>query len=130
MRPRGAIRVVGHIRFLGQDVQSGEQSQGLFKVEVVDVTPPLLVQQLEGQQTQQGAAGRYHSRAGITRLLDHFVESQATQEREEQKDASYARSQPASWGDAQLPTVGDRRRLRAGRSLWATLAGGSSSLGF
>lgn len=59
MIPLGAIGVLGGISGLGQDVQAGEEAQALITVEVANMTTPLLIQEFQGQQAQQGAGGRY-----------------------------------------------------------------------
>jgi hypothetical protein len=46
MLPLGAIGVLGGVSGLGQDVQAGEEAQALIAVEVADMAPPLLVQEL------------------------------------------------------------------------------------
>jgi hypothetical protein len=56
----GAIGVFGSERRLGQDVQAGEETEWLITVEITDVTPSLLIQQLQGEQAQQRAGGGDH----------------------------------------------------------------------
>src|SRR5262249_14475712 len=46
LRALGAVGVVGGIALLGQDVEAGEQPQGLIEIEVTDVATTLLVEQL------------------------------------------------------------------------------------
>ena len=46
----GPIRVIGDEGLLGEDVQPGEEAEGLIEVEVVDVAAPLLVEQFERQK--------------------------------------------------------------------------------
>jgi hypothetical protein len=52
--PAGAVGVGGRIGLFRQDVEAGEQAQGLVEVEVIDIAAPLLVEELQRQQTQQG----------------------------------------------------------------------------
>lgn len=73
--PLGAIGVVGGEGRLGQDVQPGEETEGLVAVEVVDVAPPLFVRELQGQQAQEGTDGGDHARAGVARPLHQLVEA-------------------------------------------------------
>src|ERR1019366_3425908 len=55
--PTGPVGVVGCERLLGEDVEAGEQAEGLVTVEVVDMTAPLLIEQFQPQQREQGACG-------------------------------------------------------------------------
>jgi hypothetical protein len=94
-----AIGVVGGEALLGRDVQPGEQAQGPLEVEVVDVAAPLLVQELQRQEAQQGGGGGDHLRPRVAGPLDQLVEPQARQQREEQEQARDARLEPQGIGD-------------------------------
>src|SRR5512135_2383665 len=85
MGPLGAVGVVGGVGGLGQDVEAGEQAEGLIEVEIADVTASLLIEQLQRQQAQQSTGGGYHRRARIAGLVDDLVEAQASQQGQEQK---------------------------------------------
>ena len=85
--PDRTVRIVGGEGRLRQDVQAGEEPQGLVEIEVADVTTPFLVDQFQGQQAQQGRGGRDHAGAGVTGLLDQVVEAQLRQERPEDEEA-------------------------------------------
>jgi hypothetical protein len=85
--PNRTIRIVGGEGRLWQDVQAGEQPEGLVEIEVADVTTSFLVDQFQGQQTQQGRGGRNHTRTRITGLPDQFVKPQLCQQRPEREDA-------------------------------------------
>ena len=61
--------------------QKGRQPERLIKIKVTDVTAPFLVQQLQGQQTQQRTCGWDHARAGIIRLGNEAIESDLSQQR-------------------------------------------------
>jgi hypothetical protein len=50
----GSVGVVGGVALLGQDIQAGEQSEGLVEVEIGDVAASFFVEQLQSQQTEQG----------------------------------------------------------------------------
>ena len=56
----GAVGVFGSEGRLGQDVQPGEEAEGLITVKITDVAPPLLVQQLQGEQAQERTGGGHH----------------------------------------------------------------------
>ena len=73
---RSPIGIVDGERLLGEDVQTGEQSQGLVEIKIVDVSTPLLVEELERQQGQERAGGGDHFRARIIRLGDDSVRPQ------------------------------------------------------
>ena len=100
---------------LGQDVQAGEEAQALIAVEVADMAPPLLVQEFQGQQAQQGAGGRDHLRAGIARLGDEVIEAESGQQRQEQEDARNGGAQPPSGLQVQASSVGRLGHLGLGR---------------
>ena len=92
----GPVGVVGGERLLGQDVEAGEQAEGLVAVEVVDMTAAFLVEQLQRQQRQQGAGGGDHLRAGIPGLGDEAIEAEPGQEGQEEEDARDARAERAA----------------------------------
>lgn len=75
----GPIRVSGDEGLLGEDVQSGEEAQGLVEVEVVDVAAPLLVEELQRQQGQDRSGCGDHLRAGIVRGGDEPIETDSSQ---------------------------------------------------
>ena len=53
-----AIGVIGGEALLGQDVQSGEESQRLLEIEVIDVAASLLVQEFQRQEAEHcGVSG-------------------------------------------------------------------------
>jgi len=62
---------------------------------VTDVTTAFLVQQLQGQQTQQGTRGRDHARAGIISFGNELVESDTSQKRQEEENTCDPRAQAA-----------------------------------
>jgi hypothetical protein len=86
----GAVRIVGGEGRFRQDVESGKESQRLVEIEVADVAPPFLVDQLEGQQAQQRRGRRDHAGAGVTGLFDEFAETQLRQERPKDKETGNA----------------------------------------
>ena len=108
------VGVVGGERLLGQDVEPGEQAEGLVTVEIVDMTAAFLVEQLERQQRQQGAGGGDHLRAGIPGRGDEAIEAEAGQEWQEEEDAHETRVERAAGGEVQLPGVGDFGLFRSG----------------
>ena len=108
----GAVGVVGGERLLGQDVEAGEQAEGLVAVEVVDMTASFLVEQLQRQQREQGAGGGDHLRAGIPGLGDESIEAEPGQEGQEEEDARDARAERAA---GRRGSARDSRRLRASR---------------
>jgi hypothetical protein len=113
MGPLGAVGVVGGVGGLGQDVEAGEQAEGLIEVEIADVTASLLIEQLQRQQAQQSTGGGYHRRARIAGLVDDLVEAQPSQQGQEQKEAGDAGPEVSSSGEVQLATVGNGRGVRA-----------------
>ena len=103
----GPIRVVGDEGLLGEDVQPGEQAEGLIEVEVVDVAAPLLVEELQRQQRQDRGGRGDHLRAGIGRGDDEPVEVDSSQERQEEEDPGGARPQPPPCGQVEGPLIGN-----------------------
>src|SRR5262249_26084297 len=103
----GAVRVVGGERLLGEDVEAGEEAEGLVEVEVTDVTAPLLVEQLQRQQREQRRVGGNHLRTGVVRLGDQAVEAQYAEQGEEQEGAGGARAERSPRHEIQFPAVGD-----------------------
>lgn len=61
VRALRAVGIVGGEAFLGQDVEAGEEAQGLIAVEVVDVAAAFLVEQFQGEQAQQSAGSGNHA---------------------------------------------------------------------
>ena len=57
LRPIGVVRSEGG---LGKDIEPGEQAECLVKMKITDVTAAFLVEQFQGQQTQQGTGRRHH----------------------------------------------------------------------
>ena len=110
--PLGAVGVVGGERGLGQDVEAREEAEGLVEVEVADVTAPFLVEQLQGEQAQQGGGGGHHLRAGIARTLDDLVEAEASQQGQEEEDPGDPSPQAASRGEVQPATIRHGRGFR------------------
>jgi hypothetical protein len=108
MVSRRAIGVVSRERLLGQDIQPREQPQSLVEVEVIDVASAFLVQELEGQQREQGAGSGNHCGAGIVSLGDESLEVQASQQWQEQEDTCDPSSPGLTGCEIQLPTIGDR----------------------
>jgi hypothetical protein len=94
----GAVRVVGGVALLGENVQAGKQAQRLVEVKVADVAPALFVQQLQGQQAQQGTRSRHHARTRIAGLMDELVELQPGQQRQEQENTCHTSAQTPSRG--------------------------------
>ena len=117
--PLGAVGVIGGVGVLGQDVEAREQAEGLIEVEIADMTAPLLVEQFQRQQAQQGAGGGHHLRAGIAGPVDDLVEAEAGQQGQEQEDAGDPSPQAASRGEVQSSTIGHSRDLRADGCGWA-----------
>ncbi len=123
----GPIRVVGGEGLLGKDVQPGEEAQGFIEVEVIDVAPPFLVEELQGQQGQDRGGGRDHLRAGIVRGDDNPVEADPGQDREEEEDPGGAGPQPPPGGQVEGPLIGDGGVLWPVAVLAASPARGSSA---
>ena len=123
----GPIGVVGGEGLLGEDVQPGEEAQGLVEVEVVDVAAPLLVEELQRQQGQDRGGRGDHLRAGIVRGGDEPVEADSGQQGEEQEDAGGARPPPPPGGQVQGPLIGDGCLVRPIAVLAARPARGSSA---
>src|ERR1043166_7425421 len=75
MFPLRAVGVVGGEGRLREDIEPSKQPERLIKIKVTDVTASFLVQQLQGQQTQQCTRGWDHARARIIRLGYEAIES-------------------------------------------------------
>ena len=75
----GAVGVIGGEGLLGEDVQPGEEAQGLVEVEVVDVAASLLVEELQGQEGQDRCGRGDHLRARIVGGDDEPVEANSGQ---------------------------------------------------
>ena len=121
----GPVGVVGGERLLGEDVEAGEEAEGLVAVEVVDMAASLLVEQFQRQERQQGAGGGDHLRAGIPGLGDEPIEAEPGQEGQEEEDARDARAERAAGREVQLAAVGDVGRLGARSVSARTRAEGS-----
>jgi hypothetical protein len=113
--PLGAVGVVSGESGLGQDIEAREQAESLIEVEIADVTTPLLVEQLQGEQAQQGAGGGHQVRSGIAREVDDLVEAEASQQGQEQEDPGDPGPEASSRGEVQLATIRNGRDLRADR---------------
>jgi hypothetical protein len=129
-----AVREVRGKALLRQNVQPGEQSQGLLEIEIINVAASLLVQQFQCQQAQQRGIGRHHLRSRIASLVHQFVEPQPRQERQEQEQPRHARSQSQGFGcrKNQFLAVGNVRNLILGVPFltWRRLYGRSSDREF
>ena len=97
-------------------------------IKIVDVSTPLLVEELERQQGQDRTGSRDHFRASIVRLGDDSVEPQFGQKWREQEDPSVARFPPSSGPEVQKPLVGDGRFFRAGQVFTSERAGDGTRL--
>src|SRR5713101_6383380 len=89
MFPLCAVGVVGGKGRLGENIESRKEPECLIEIEVADIAATFLVQQLQGEQAEQGAGSRYHLLAGITRLRDELVKLQPRQQREKQEQTGY-----------------------------------------
>jgi hypothetical protein len=125
VRAGGPIRVVGGEGLLGEDVQAGEEAQGLVEVEVVDVAAPLLVEELQRQQGQDRGGRGDHLRAGVGRGDDESVEADLGQQGEEEEGAGRAGSQPPPGGQVEGPLIGDGGLVRPIAILAARTARGA-----
>ena len=113
--PDRAVRVVGGERRFRQDVQASEGPDRLIEVKITDMTSPLLVDQLQGQQAQERRGRRDHPRPWVTRRLDDPIEAQLCQERPESEDSSDARvDRRGGLVSGARSDVGDGRRRRSG----------------
>src|SRR6266705_1507034 len=93
MLPLRAVGVVGGKGGLREDIKPREQPECLIKIKVTNVTAPFLVQQLQGQQTQQRTRGWDHARAGIISLSNESVESDLSQQRQKEENTRAPRAQ-------------------------------------
>src|SRR5262245_8054448 len=75
MLPLRTVGVVGGKGRFREDIEPSEQPECLIKIKVTDVTATFLVQQLQGEQTEQRIGGRDHTRAGIIRLGNEAIEA-------------------------------------------------------
>ena len=91
------------------------------------MTPPLLVEQFQGQQREHRGGGGDHFRAGIPGLGDELIEAESCQQRQKEEDARDARPDRAAGLGVQLATVRDVGRLRAGSLLAGACPERSSS---
>ena len=85
-----------------------------------------LVQQLQGQQAQEGTGSRDHLRAGIVRLLDQLIEPDASQQGQEEEDPRDPSPHPAALGEVELMPIGDLGRLGLGVGRRDGRGGGTS----
>src|SRR5262249_6526128 len=108
--------------FLGEDVQPGEQAERLIKVKVVDMTAPLLIEELERQEGQERTGGRDHSRARVAGCGDDLIEAQLGQQWQEEKDTGHARLEPTWWHQAQKLLIRDGGHVGAVSIFAAPLA--------
>jgi len=90
MGPLGAVGVVCGKGRLGQDVEPRKEPERLIEIEVADVAAAFLVQQLQGEQTEQGAGGGHHPRARIACLGDELVKLHPGQQRQKQENTGHA----------------------------------------
>ena len=88
--PCRAIRIVGSETLLWQNIQTGEQSQRFVTIEIVDVTQPLFIEELQHQQTKQRTRCGYHFRSGIAGFVNESIEPELGQQRQEQEHACVA----------------------------------------
>jgi hypothetical protein len=96
-----AVGVSGGVTLLGWHVQPGEQADGLVAVEVVDVAAPLLVEELQSEQAEQGGGSRDHLGSGVAGLGDQPIKAELRQQRQEQEQAGGAAAQVASRGEGE-----------------------------
>jgi hypothetical protein len=122
-----AVRVSGGEGLLREDVQAGEEAQGLVEVEVVDVAASLLVEELQSQEGQDRCGRGDHLRAGVVRSGDEPVEADSGQQGEEEEDPGGARPQLTAMGQVEDPLIGDGGLLRPIAVLTARTARGSSA---
>ena len=92
MLPLRAVGVVGGKGRLREDIAPSEQPECLIKIKVTDMTAAFLVQQLQGEQTEQCTRCRDHTRAGIISLGNELVESDTRQQRQEEKNTGDPRA--------------------------------------
>ena len=105
--PTSAVRIIGCERLLGENVEPGEQAEGLVEVEVSDRAAALLVEELQRQQGQHRSRGGDHCRAGILGRRDQAVEAQLRQQGREEEDAGHACAEGSPRREAQCSAVRD-----------------------
>ena len=110
--------------FFGQDVEAGEEAEGVIEVEVVDMAVTFLVEEFQDQEAEQGVDGGKHFGDGILGVLDKVVEAELGQEGQEQEDAGEAGAERTSRVQREHTAIGDGRRFGTGRGV-AALVGTS-----
>lgn len=104
----GAIRISGRERFLGQDVEAGEESEGFVEIEIVDVTAAFLVEEFEDEQTEHGVGSGNHARARIACIAHQAIQAELGEQRQEQEEPGNARADGARSIQREQSAVGDR----------------------
>lgn len=127
MRVLGAIRVIGGEGLLGQDVETGKESERLVEVEVIDVAAAFFVEEFQGQETQQGPGGGNLFRAGIAGIVHEAVEAELGQQRQEQEHAGDACMQATIIAQRERAAIGDFGNLRTRCGVVDAAAAGSST---
>jgi hypothetical protein len=120
----GAIRIIGRERFLRQDIEAGEESEGFIEIEVVDMTAAFLVEEFEDQQTEDGVGGGNHARAGVASVANQALEAELGEQRHKQEQPGDTCADGAITVESEQPAIGDGRSIGA-RLRWS--AGGPSA---
>src|SRR5215831_20391150 len=112
MLPLRAVGVVSGKGRCREDLEPSEQPEGRIKIKVTDVTATFLVQQLQGEQTEQRLGGWDHTRAGIIRLGHAVVETDTRQKWQEEENTGDPRAQATSGCQRDPTHVSNERRVR------------------
>src|SRR6266571_6544486 len=123
MPPLGAGGVVCGEGRLREDIEPSAQPERLIKMKVTDMTAAFLVQQLQGQQTQQRTRGWDHARAGIISFGNEVVESDTSQKRQEEENPCDPRAQAAARRQRDTTHISDERTVGTDDSCAVVLTG-------
>src|SRR6516165_8582132 len=88
---------------------------------------PLLVEELQRQQGEEGGGGGDHVGAGVVGLSHQVVEAEAGQQGEKEEQAGHTGRERSPRGEIEGAAVGDGRRQGAGDGLRVGLGAGSAA---
>ena len=78
----------------------------LGPIEIGDVAASFLVEQFQGQQTEQSRWRWHHTRTGITRLSNHVIKPESGQERQEENPPGHTCTEAVTWCQSELVAIG------------------------
>jgi hypothetical protein len=109
-----AIGVIGRERFLGQDIEAGEEAERVVEIEVIDMAASFFVEEFENEQTEHGIRTWNHVGAGIVGIAHEAIEAELCEQGQKQKESGESRTDGRMLVQGEQSAIGDGGPIRLG----------------